>query len=158
MYISSKGEPKMKILAIRSALLVLFSVSCCPAATTFALRPLVACGLPNASSPMNVAGDTQKFCLDQRSIVDETDVESAWVTNEQKEWVVVLTLTDEASKRLLEATQRNIGNRIAVVLNARLLVVPLIRGAFSNDIPLGPFTQQQAKDIAAEFNRQAAHH
>ena len=144
---------------IRSAFLVFVSVCCCPGAVTFGVRMVVACGSANASPPMSVAGDTQKFCLDQRPIVDESGVKSAAVTNEQGGRWVRLTLTDEAAKRLLEESGKNIGGRFGVVLNERLMAVPVIQAPVSNNIPItGPFTQEQANDIAAEFNRRGTQH
>jgi preprotein translocase subunit SecD len=99
------------------------------------------------------------FCLDQRAIVDESGVKSAAVTKEQNGPWVRLTLTDEASNRLLKATRMNIGKRIAVVLNGRVTAVPVVKAPVSNMVPItGPFTERQANDIAMEFNRQAAHH
>src|SRR5262249_8825076 len=142
---------------IRVVFLALSSLSCCSGAVTFALRLVVPCGTINASPPMSLEGAT--FCLDQRAIVDESGVKSAAVTNEQDGPWVKLTLTDEASSRLLAATRKNIGNRIAVVLNGRVSAVPVVKAPVSNKIPItGPFTERQANDIAAEFNRQAAHH
>jgi len=146
-------------VTIRVLFLILFSVSCCPGAITFALHLVVACDSADASPPMSVEADTREFCLDQRPILNETDVKSATVANEQEGPWVRLTLTDEASKRLLEASRKNIGNRIAVVLNGRLMAVPVVQAPVSNNIPItGPFTQQQADNIATEFNRQSAHH
>jgi preprotein translocase subunit SecD len=99
------------------------------------------------------------FCLDQRAIVDESGVKSAAVTKEKDGPWVRLTFTDEASNRLLQANRANIGNRIAVVLNGRITAVPVVKAPVSNKIPItGPFTERQANDLAAEFNRQAAHH
>lgn len=143
---------------VRAIFLVFAWVSCSPGAVTFALRLVVECGSTNALPPMSLEGGTQKFCLDQRPFAKETDVKSAAVTNEGKSPWVRLTLTEEASQRLLEGMRKNIGNRIAVVLDGRLIAVPLVRAPVSGPIPLtGPFTQQQANDIAAEFNHQAAH-
>ena len=88
--------------------------------------------------------------------MDESDVKSAAVTNESKTPWVRQTLTDQGAQRLMEATRGNIGNRMAVVLNGRLLSAPVIQAAVSNGIPLtGPFTREQAGEIAAELNRQA---
>jgi preprotein translocase subunit SecD len=144
---------------IRAVFLTFFSVSCGSGAVTFALRLVVPCDTTNTSPPMSIKGDAQEFCLEHQTIVDEADVKSAAVTNEQKGPWVRLTLMDAASKRLLEATRKNIGKRIAVVLNGRLIAVPVVQAAISDNVPItGSFTQQQADDIAAEFNHQAAQH
>ncbi|HYW45652.1 MAG TPA: hypothetical protein VE959_22500 [Bryobacteraceae bacterium] len=129
------------------------------AQVTFALRMVAPCDARNASPPMNVEGEGEKFCLQQEAIVDQADVRSAEVASDPNGPRVRLTLTDAGSQKLLETTRKNIGNRIGVVLNGRLLAAPVIRAAISNGIPIsGRFTEQERNDIAAAFNRQAGQH
>jgi preprotein translocase subunit SecD len=147
----------------RAALLAIFSV-CCSVGTgsaqvTFALRMVVPCDARNASLPMNVEGEGGKFCMQQEAIVDQADVKLAEVASEPNGPRVRLTLTDAGSRKLLDTTRKNIGNRIGVVLNGRLLSAPIVRAPISNGIPIsGHFTEQERNDIVAAFNRQAGQH
>jgi preprotein translocase subunit SecD len=145
---------------IKSVFLAVLSVFCSVAVSdaqvTFALRMVARCDAKDASPPMAVEGEQQKFCLQQQAIVDQGDVQSAEVASEPNGPVVRLTLTPAGSQKLLETTRNNIGNRIGVVLNAQLVATPIVQAPVANGIPIhGHFTQQQASDIAAAFNRQA---
>ena len=140
------------------AVLSFYCIGSAHAQVTFALRMVVLCDAKDASPPMIVAGEQQKFCLQQQAIVDNLDVQSAEVVSEPNGPVVRLTLTPAGSQKLLETSRNNIGKRIGVILNAQLVSTPILQAPVSNGIPIhGHFTQQQAAEIAAAFNQQAPH-
>jgi preprotein translocase subunit SecD len=137
---------------------VVFLFLCClgtaSAQVTFAVRMVVPCGGKDASAPITVEGTQLTFCLKEEPIVDQDDVESAEATiGAQDNPEVRLTLTAPGSQKLLAATRENIGARIGLVLNGRLLNTPVIKAAISNDIPItGKFTREEANRLASAFN------
>jgi preprotein translocase subunit SecD len=132
----------------------LFCLGTASAQVTFAVRMVVPCGGKDASAPITVEGTQLTFCLKEEPIVDQDDVESAEATmGAQDNPEVRLTLAAPGSQKLLAATRENIGARLGVVLNGRLINTPVIKAAISNDILItGKFTREEANQIASAFN------
>ena len=69
------------------------------------------------------------------------------------EHVVEFALTPEAADRLAALTRTNIGQRLAIVVNGKVVVNTLIAG----EAPVGPlmidgkFTEAEARALAAEM-------
>lgn len=110
------------------------------------------CGAPNAGKPLEFAQQNQKVCLDRSPLVTEADVVSARL---EKAFpgrpIVRLSLRDEVSKRLREATGKHMQEQIGIVLKGEPLSAPMIVEPVS-DMYLGPFSEAQAKELMRQFN------
>jgi preprotein translocase subunit SecD len=69
------------------------------------------------------------------------------------EWKVNFNLSRDAAQRFGPFTERNIGQRLAIVLDHRVQSAPTIQGQISDSGEItGQFTMQQAKDLAMVLN------
>lgn len=120
-----------------------------------AFRFVVDCRAPDASPPVRDEKNTGSYCLADRTIVDETDIERAQVTKDAAgEAAVMLVLTDKAAGRLLAATSSQVGTRLGVIINSRLVVAPVVRAPIGKEFVLsGQMTQGKALDLARALNR-----
>ena len=76
------------------------------------------------------------------------------------EAVVLFALTPEAADRFASLTRANIGHRVAMVVNGRVVVNTLIAGeAPRSSLQFsGDFTEAEARTIAADMMRTSAAH
>jgi preprotein translocase subunit SecD len=76
----------------------------------------------------------------------------------EEEAVVLFTLTPEAADRFAALTRANIGHRVAMVVNGKVVVNTLIAGeAPRSSLQFGGnFTQAEARTIAADMMRASA--
>ena len=66
-----------------------------------------------------------------------------------------LDFHSEAAMRELQVTMKNIGNRVGIVLNGRLVSAPKIPGGSRFLFIDAGFTQSQAEAVVDAFNTQA---
>ncbi len=103
--------------------------------------------------------DAGTLCLERTPFLTERDVESAQIhRNAAGHPVILLTFRHEAAMRELQVTMKNIGNRVGIVLNGRLLSAPRISAASRLLFVDGNFTQAQAESLVEAFNAEAAKH
>ena len=97
----------------------------------------------------------ETFYLHNKVLVNQHDVESAAVVNQQGRPTVELILTSEGAKKFEELTAQNVGKRCAMVLNGKLLSAPTIRDTISGGRAIinGIFTEAEAEDIAKGLNK-----
>lgn len=110
-------------------------------------RLVVDCTAKGASKPMQLKGD--RICLAQQAVVDESDVQSAQAGDLNPEFGADLeiVLTDKAAARMREITDRNIGNKMGVVLNDRLVMAPSIQSHISGNVRIAGLTPQEVEDF-----------
>jgi hypothetical protein len=124
---------------------------------TLAVHLLVACGTPGAGAAVKAAGPEARLCLERKPFLTQDDVQSAEVQQgSQGHPLVFLTFHDDAAIRELQITRKNIGNRVGIVLNGRVVGTPAIRAASRLLWIDGGFTRQQAEAVVAAFERQLA--
>ena len=118
---------------------------------TLAVRLVVPCGSPAAGTPVkSLAG----LCLDKKPFLTETDVESAEVhPGSGGRHLILLTFHHDAAMRELQVTLKNVGNRVAIVLDGRPLGAPTITSGSRLLYLDGGFTEHEAEDIVGAFNR-----
>ena len=124
-----------------------------PASVQF--RFVVECGTDGASPPVRDEKNTGSYCLADRVVVSEKSIERAEVTKDEAgAAAVMLVLTDKAAQRLFAATQRQVGNRLGVIINSRLVIAPIIREPIGKEfILVGQMAQDKAEALARSLNR-----
>ena len=88
-------------------------------------------------------------------VLDGSDVESASLSNDQGEVKeFLLLLNNQGAQKFAEATARNIGRRLAVVWNGRVINAPIIRSAVSgpNVKVTGTFSDGEAQMLLEALN------
>jgi preprotein translocase subunit SecD len=90
--------------------------------------------------PLTDANDTAKqIAVERRVLVDErdvADVSTVPVDKEFKELAVYLKMTPAGAKKLKAATAGNIGRQLAIVLDGRVLMAPVIRSEISEAVSI----------------------
>jgi preprotein translocase subunit SecD len=126
------------------------------ARVTLEVRMAAPCTSQTAGRPMKDPDGAGSICLDRTPFLTARDVESAEVHhNAAGHAVVFLTFHSEAAMRELQVTMKNIGNRVGIVLNGRLVSAPKIPGASRFLFIDAGFTQAQAETLVDAFNTQA---
>ena len=118
-----------------------------------AVHLLVACGTAGAGAAVQVAGGPPR-CLERKPFLTQDDVQSAEVhPGSQGRHLVLLTFHEEAAIRELQVTLKNIGNRVGIVLDGRVVGTPRITSGSRLLYIDGGFSQPQAEEVVAAFNR-----
>ena len=80
------------------------------------------CSSHDSGRPVKDPDGAGTLCLDRTAFLTERDVESAQIhRNSAGHPVILLTFRHEAAMRELQVTMKNIGNRVGILLNGRLL-------------------------------------
>ena len=101
----------------------------------------------------------EKLDVQKKILLDQTALKSAIASrSRQNYWQVDFSLTPEGTKRFAEVTGQNLGKRLAIVIDGRLITAPVIQSPITGGRGqiTGNFTKQEAKNLAAKLNR-AAH-
>ena len=102
------------------------------------------------------ATSSEKLVVQKKVLLDQTALKSAEViTNKFDENPEIrIVLTAEGQKRFAEVTRQNIHNRLAIVIDGKLVTAPVIQ----SEIPSGMFqitgnyTEQEAEELAKKIN------
>ena len=96
------------------------------------------------------------FYLHNEVLVNQLDVKSAAVVTQRGRPAVELILTSEGAKKFEELTAQNVGKKCGMLVNGKLLSVPIIRDTISvgRAIIAGIFTEAEAEHIAKGLNQQ----
>jgi preprotein translocase subunit SecD len=101
----------------------------------------------------------EKLAVQKKVLLNQTALKSAVVsTNSQGHRQIDFSLTPKGKEQFAEITRENIGKRLAIVIDGQLITAPVIRSPITDGKGqiTGNFTEQEAKDLAAEINRAAA--
>jgi SecD/SecF fusion protein len=97
-----------------------------------------------------------RFYLHDEVLLDESDVDSAFVTVQAGRPAVGLLLTSAGSRKWEELTERNVGKRCGMILNGKLVSAPRIMAPIGvgRAILAGDFTESEARRIAKALGQQ----
>lgn len=108
--------------------------------------------------PMTLKGKTEKYCLADKPIIDETDVRGAQALHgDTGEVRLALYMTLQAGDRMKETTARIDGQReggsspgkLAMVIDGALIEAATVHGVISDSIVVdGAFSWDEAVQIA----------
>ncbi len=105
----------------------------------------------------NPEGQPAKLRVLDQVLLDGSGIKSAKVIRNGGEWAVAFTLTDAGAARFRRITSYNIGHKLAIVVDGKLVSAPTIQSTMGrNGLISGNFTREQAEHLAAEINLAAA--
>jgi len=124
-----------------------------PVAVEF--RFVVDCAAADASPAIKDVRRGESYCLSRHILLDEDDIDHAEPTTAGTgDPAIRLRFTDRGAKRLLQATQSRVGERLGMVVNSRLLAAPVIRGPLGQEIVMiGLGSPEEAAAIARALNQ-----
>jgi len=99
---------------------------------------------------------TEKVNVEKKVLLDQTALKSVVVSKGwQDHWQIDFSLTPAGTKQFAEITGRNIGKRLAIVIDGQLVTAPTIQSPITGGKGqiTGSFTEQEAKDLAAKINQ-----
>jgi len=103
---------------------------------------------------MQLEGTLKKYCLQRSAIVDQKDIASAAFDKyAYDKSTIKLTLQPDAARRLKDATRKNIGLEVGVVLSGRLVSVAMI-AAETGQVWVAGLPQGTARSVVEAFQGQ----
>jgi len=102
---------------------------------------------------------TEKLNVEKKVLLNQTALESAVVSPGRHGYSQIdFSLTPGGKKQFAEVTGRNIGRRLAIVIDDQLITAPIIQTQITDGKGqiTGNFTEQEAKDLAAKINNAIA--
>jgi len=98
----------------------------------------------------------REYCMERTPTISQNDVQSAELLKHVDHPPAVgLMLYPAAAQRMLNATTKNIGGHMAVVVNGRVVSVPMIAAPFARAVIEGDLSQAQADDIVQTLSQRS---
>jgi len=102
-------------------------------------------GLTEAS----VEDSDKKVYLSKEALITNKDLISARVVENEGLLRIDVKFTEEGAERMSRASAANIGKRIAIVVDGKVLSAPIVMGVISDTAAIsGPFTREEAERLA----------
>jgi preprotein translocase subunit SecD len=94
------------------------------------------------------------YLLSRTPVITGRDLRSAKPERDSmNRWETGFSLNNDGAKRFARFTEANIGNRLAIVLDARVVSAPVIKGRIEDSgVIEGMASQQDASDLALTLN------
>lgn len=110
---------------------------------------VVDCTAKSASKPMQVKAGGESVCLAEQVVADEktSSPHRRFARPLSRGRNSKLYITYEAAARMLETTERNIGNKMGVVLNGRLVMVASIMTRISGSLRITSLNEGEIQDF-----------
>ncbi len=102
---------------------------------------------------------TEKLNVEKKVLLNQTALESAVVSPGWHGYSQIdFSLTPGGKEQFAQVTGRNIGKRLAIVIDGQLIIAPTIQSPITGGKGqiTGDFTGQEAKDLAAKINKAIA--
>ena len=123
------------------------------AALTLDVHLIAPCDSRRGSTPMQLPGSSNTYCLQASTIVDQRDVASAgFGQNAYDKSTIKLSLKDDAALRLRDVTGKSIGSQIGVVINGQLVSVAEIKDRVEQ-LWIGGLPRNTAESVIQVFQR-----
>jgi preprotein translocase subunit SecD len=92
--------------------------------------------------------------VQKASLLDQTALKSATVKTNIFTTQIEIKFTAEGQKKFAKVTSQNIGNRLAIVINGKLISAPRIQDEISDGICeiAANFSKQDADELAKQIN------
>ena len=106
---------------------------------------------------VSIEGASEKLYVHKEVIVSNKDVVAArpipsLVPNS---FDLEIEFSDEGAKKITKATTENIGKRIAILIDGKVIVAPVVRSTISNKAVIAgsapSFTRNEAEDLARKI-------
>lgn len=104
---------------------------------------------------MIFAPSGERFFLHKEVLVNESDIDSAFVIIQNNRPAVKLILTTEGSRKFEDLTENNVGKKCGMILNGELVSAPRIMAPIRVGIAIisGIFTKDEANSIAEKLSQ-----
>ncbi len=110
------------------------------------------------AEPVKVKGKDATCCVNKQVLMDARDVKSARVVKGPGgKRQVSLTFTESGFRKLIEITGRNVGRRLAILVEGQVLAAPTIHTVIdvNNAVIVGDFSAEETRAIACAIHAAA---
>ncbi|HPD17091.1 MAG TPA: hypothetical protein PLE19_19275 [Planctomycetota bacterium] len=110
------------------------------------------------AEPVKIRGREATCCVSKQVLMDARDVKSAHVTRGAGgKRQVSLTFTEPGFRKLVEITGRNVGRRLAILVEGQVLAAPTIHTVIdvNHAVIVGDFSPEELRAIARAINAAA---
>ncbi len=108
-----------------------------------------------AVQPDNSPRQPDVLNVQKAVLLDSSDVKNATAgVNRLGQPIIDMKLTEDGAKRLAEVTRKNVGERLAIVIDGKLYSAPRINSAITGGEAqiTGAFTKAEAENLAARLD------
>ena len=112
------------------------------------------CFTNNQANNLNGNVHIEKIDVQKKILIDQTSLKSVTAsTNFQGHQRIDFTLTPEGQKQFADVTSQNIGKRLAIIIDGKLVSAPTIQQPITEGKGqiTGSYSAQEAKDLAAKM-------
>ena len=105
--------------------------------------------------PNNPPRQPEVLNVQKAALLDSSDVKNATASVDTlRQPIIDIKLTDDGAKRFADVTGKNVGERLAIVIDGKLYEAPRIASAITGGEALitGHFTKEEAENFAARIN------
>jgi preprotein translocase subunit SecD len=108
-----------------------------------------------AAMTMSAWGRSETFYAHSEVLMTGDDVASAAITEWQGHPAVEMKFTEAGGERLAQITGGNVGKRMGMIVDGKLMAAPVIRAQISGGVAVinGEFTDEEARRVAAGLGR-----
>jgi hypothetical protein len=125
-----------------------------PHPVTLTVHLVLPCAAGATPAPLKMQAASGPVCLERQPFLTQDDVATAEIQPSSKGHpMVFLTFHHDAAVRELQITLKNIGNRVAIVLNGRVVGTPVISAASRLLYIDADYTREQAEAVVGAFNK-----
>jgi preprotein translocase subunit SecD len=97
--------------------------------------------------------DTTTILMSRTPLVATGDITAATASQTEGEWVLNFTVTDDAAKRVHEFSQRNVGRKLALLVDGKVYGTPRIAAAIiGNRYQIGGLNRADAERAATAIS------
>ncbi|MEM9480282.1 MAG: hypothetical protein AAGA58_11580 [Verrucomicrobiota bacterium] len=98
--------------------------------------------------------DGQKLRVEPTPVINAKDVNSAFPVPDVGTFSISVKLTDEGGRKMRAFTDANVGKRLAIFTDGKILSAPVIQGPFGKEFQItGNFTLEEAEEIAQKLTK-----
>ncbi len=113
-------------------------------------------GFPRRGTNGGFPGIDEPIFMAPEVALSHLDVERAWYEDMGEGPMVGLLMTEDGALKLARLSRRSIGERIAIVVNGKVVSAPFVAGEISERALIrGNFTEEEARALAAALDSNA---
>ena len=101
---------------------------------------------------------SEELCLKQNPVIDITDFDSIRIASaeikEEKLFSLNIKLSESATKHFEEVTSKNIGKRLALIINNNIIIAPIVKGAIPSGLISVEDDEARIKELEKQINEE----
>ena len=101
---------------------------------------------------------SEELCLKQNPLINISDFDSIRVAstefNEERLFALNIKLSESATKYFKEVTSKNIGKRLALIINNEIILAPIVKGTIPSGLISIEDDEVRIKELEKQINEE----